>query len=168
MAKLRRIDAVLPCLLSRLTDDRPDVTKETTAERVTSMQKYRSSVLRDLANLLNSKSPPIDDDIYDFVEAERSVLGYGVSDFCGTTTSDLSTRELESEFEQAIRVFEPRIESNSINVRAVASSDVNPNRALALEIEGQLWAMPAPDHLFVKTELDMETGHCDFGDLPNG
>lgn len=168
MAKLRRIDAVLPCLLSRLTDDRPDVTKETTAERVTSMQKYRASVLGDLANLLNSKAPPIDDAIHDFAEAEQSVLGYGVSDFCGTTASDIGVKELESEFEQAIRVFEPRIESNSISVRAISSSDVNPNRALALEIEGQLWAMPSPDHFFVKTELDMETGHCDFGDLPNG
>ncbi|MBN2271784.1 MAG: type VI secretion system baseplate subunit TssE [Sedimentisphaerales bacterium] len=168
MAKLRRIDSVLPCLLNRLTDDRPDVTKETTAERITSMQKYRASVLRDLVNLLNSKAPPADDDIYDFAEAEQSVLSYGVPDFCGMTISDIGVREFESKFERAIRLFEPRIESNTLSVRAVFASEVNPNRTLALEIEGQLWALPAPDHLFVRTDLDMETGHCELGDSPNG
>jgi len=171
MAKLRRTDTVLPCLLSRLTDDHPDVTVESTAERVTSMQKYRESVLRDLENLLNSKPPRLDDDIYDFAEAKRSVLTYGVPDFCGMTASDIGEKELESELAKAIRLFEPRIEGDSLSVRAVPPSDtnaVNAGRTLALEIEGQLWAEPAPDHLFVRTELDTETGHCEVRGLPNG
>ena len=158
MAKLRRIDSVLPCLLSRLTDDQPDAAKESTAQRVTSMRYYRETVLRDLANLLNSKAPPINDDIYDFK----------VRDFCGMTSSDIGAREIESEFEQAIRQFEPRIEAKSLSVRLISSSDLSPNRTFALEIEGQLWALPAPDHLFVMTELDMETGHCEVGELSNG
>lgn len=168
MAKLRRIDSVLPCLLSRLTDDQPNAAKESTAQRVTSMRYYREAVLRDLANLLNSKAPPINDDIYDFAEAADSVLGYGVRDFCGLTSSDISAKEIESEFEQAIRQFEPRIEAKSLSVRLVFSSDLNPTRTFALEIEGQLWALPAPDHLFIKTELDMETGHCEVGESSNG
>jgi type VI secretion system protein ImpF len=32
------------------------------------------------------------------------------------------------------------------------------NRALSFEIEGQLWAQPLPLHLFVRTEIDLESG----------
>jgi len=168
MAGPKRIDSVLPCLLSRLTDDQPYSAKESIAQRVTSMRKYREAVLGELADLLNSKAPPKHDQIYDFPEASESVLAYGVRDFSGTTSSDIGAREIESEFEHAIRLFEQRIGDKSLSVRLVSSSDFGAKRTLILEIEGELWALPAPDHLFVKTELDMETGHCEVGESSNG
>ncbi len=32
------------------------------------------------------------------------------------------------------------------------------SNALAFEIEGELWADPVPIHLFMQTEVDLETG----------
>lgn len=169
MAKLRRIDSVQPCLLNRLTDDKPSVPNETAAQRTMSMQEYKEAVIRDLADLLNSKAPLDSDDVYDFAEVAESVLAYGVRDSCGVTSSDPGATEIEREFEHALRIFEPRIVSGSLSVRRIVSStDLDPTRTLSLRIEGDLWAVPAPDHLFVKTELDMEMGHCEIEGLPNG
>jgi predicted component of type VI protein secretion system len=35
-------------------------------------------------------------------------------------------------------------------------------------ISGDLWALPTPDPLFVRTELDLDTGQCELKDRPNG
>jgi hypothetical protein len=34
----------------------------------------------------------------------------------------------------------------------------------ALDVEGELWAIPLPEHLHIKTTLDIESGHCAVGD----
>jgi type VI secretion system protein ImpF len=36
-------------------------------------------------------------------------------------------------------------------------SAVNPN-ALSFEIQGELWAQPVPLNLYMRTEVDLETG----------
>jgi len=41
-------------------------------------------------------------------------------------------------------------------------------RALSFEIEGEMWAQPLPDHLFVKTEVDLETGRHSLRGEGNG
>ena len=32
-------------------------------------------------------------------------------------------------------------------------------RALAFRIEAKLWAQPVPEQVYVRTKLDLETGH---------
>ena len=167
MAKLRSIDRLQPCLLNRLTDDEPETKKESRDRRVMSMPRYRKAILYDLANILNSKSHPLGADIYEFSDASKSVINYGVRDLCGMTASSLSPAEVDSQVQQAIQFFEPRILSNSLSVRMVPS-DSESDHSISLEIEGELWAQPLPDHLFVKTEVDMETGHYEFRDKLNG
>ncbi len=34
------------------------------------------------------------------------------------------------------------------------------NRSIRFEIRGDLWTQPIPESLFIKTELDLETGKC--------
>jgi len=159
MAELAPMERLQPCLLDRLTDDEPDVKQEGRDRRITSLKKYKAAVLRDLAVLLNSKSNPLDDEIYEFGEAARSVLNYGIPDMCGTTISSISPTELEAAVKQAILHFEPRITRNQLSVRVVSSADSEYIRTISFEIEGELWAQPLPDHLYVKTEVDLETGH---------
>ena len=164
MAELTPKERLQPCLLDRLTDNEPEMTKESRDQRVVSMRRYKAAVLRDLEMLFNSRSRPLGDEIYDFAEAARSVLNYGIPDLCGTTLSDITPAEMESKVKEAIQHFEPRISSNSVSVNLVSSLNDQVIRSIAFEIEGELWAQPLPDHLFVKTEVDIETGHHELKD----
>jgi type VI secretion system protein ImpF len=168
MAELTPMDRLQPCLLDRLTDDEPGVRTESRDQRVVSLRRYRDAVLRDLGMLLNSRIRPLYDDIYEFSEASRSVLNYGIPDLCGVTISGINPVEIEAQIKQAVLHFEPRISRNALNVRMASSEGSKGAYAISFEIEGELWAQPMPDHLFVKTEVDLETGHCVWKDRPNG
>ena len=168
MAELTPMDRLQPCLLDRLTDDEPDVGKESREQRVVSLRRYKNAVLRDLEMLLNSRSRPAGDDIYDFNEAASSVLNYGIPDLCGATISAISPSEFEAQVKKAILHYESRISEQMLSVRIVTPLDAENIRTLTFEIEGELWAQPLPDHLFVKTEVDIETGHHKLKDQPGG
>ena len=159
MAELTPMDRLQPCLLDRLTDDEPEVSKESRDQRVVSIRRYKHAVLRDLEMILNSKSHPFGDNIYEFSHAAQSVLNYGIPDLCGATISAISPAEYEAQVKQAFLCFEPRITRKQLSVRIVTPLDSENIRTLTFEIEGELWAQPLPDHLFVKTEVDVETGH---------
>jgi len=160
MAELAPIERLQPCLLDRLTDDEPEVGKESRDQRIVSLRRYKSAVLRDLDMLLNSKRHPLHDNIYEFSYAAESVLNYGIPDLCGATISAVSPSDFEAQVKQAILCFEPRISRNLLSVRIVSPPDADNLRTLSFEIEGELWAQPLPDHLFIKTEVDLATGHC--------
>jgi type VI secretion system protein ImpF len=168
MAELAPIDRLQPCLLDRLTDDEPEVGKESRDQRIVSLRRYKYAVLRDLGMLLNSKSHPLHDNIYEFSYAAKSVLNYGIPDLCGATISAVSPSEFEAQVKQAILCFEPRISHNQLSVHVVSPLDAGNVRSLSFEIEGELWAQPLPDHLFVKTEVDLETGHHTLKGEPSG
>ena len=36
------------------------------------------------------------------------------------------------------------------------------NRSIRFEIRGDLWTQPIPESLFIKTEIDLETGQCEL------
>ena len=168
MAELTPRDLLQPCLLDRLTDNEPEVSKESREKRVVSMQRYKNAVLRDLEMLLNSKNHPLGDIIYEFNEASQSVLNYGIPDVCGATFSIINPGEYETQVKQAILCFEPRISRNQLSVRILPQEDSRNIRVISFEIEGELWAQPLPDHLFVKTEVDLETGHHNLKDELSG
>jgi type VI secretion system protein ImpF len=158
MAESTLTDRLQPCLLDRLTDHEPEEAKESRDQRVMSLKKYRQAVLRDLEMLLNAKAYPPGSDIYDYDEAAQSVLNFGIPDLAGTSISSLSPEEFEARVKQAILLFESRISRHSLSVRLVSSQDAQAVRAVVFEIAGDLWAQPSPEHLFVKTEVDLDTG----------
>jgi type VI secretion system protein ImpF len=168
MAELTPMDRLQPCLLDRLTDNEPEVSKESRDQRVVSIRRYKRAVLRDLGMILNTKRHPLHDNIYEFSEAARSVLNYGIPDVCGATISAISPAEFESQVKQAFLCFEPRISRKQLSVRLVTPLDSANIRTISFEIEGELWAQPLPDHLFVKTEVDLETGHHKLKGEPSG
>ena len=168
MAELTSMDRLQPCLLDRLTDDEPEISKESRDRRIVSLQRYKNAVLRDLEMILNSKRHPLHDNIYEFDEAAKSVLNFGILDICGVPILNTKPAEIESQVKEAIIYFEPRISQRSLSVRMVSPLDSEYIRSISFEIEAELWAQPLPDRLFVKTEVDLETGHYKLKGEQNG
>lgn len=157
MAELTPRDRLQPALLDRLTDHEPLKAEESRDQRVLSLAKLRESVIRDLAWLLNAEKLPADERAEDCPEAMQSVINYGIPSLSGAAASGIDSADLEREILEAIRTFEPRLIRESISVRSVYSDEMS-GRALSFEIEADLWAQPLPLHLFLQTQLDLETG----------
>lgn len=158
MAELTTKEKLQPSLLDRLTDDDPKNKQESRDRRVLSMRRLRQCVLRDLEWLLNSGNLAATEDLDDYPLVAGSVLNYGMPGLAGCYASNLDLVEMERAVRQAILDFEPRILRKTVKVRVVASEDEMNVNALTFEIEGELWAQPVPEKLFLKTEFDLETG----------
>jgi type VI secretion system protein ImpF len=149
-----------PCLLDRLTDDQPDNRHESRTARIISPARYRDAVLRDIRWLFNTSSRLASEDLADFPEVATSVLSYGIRDLCGRITTSVDISQLERELTAAMNAFEPRIIPGSLQVKAIQGATGSTPSLLSFEIQAELWANPVPEHLFIKTEIDLETGHC--------
>ena len=163
MAELTLSDKLQPCLLDRLTDDEPDKEQEGRSSRVMSMQKYRRAVVRDLTWLLNTHANAVQSGYDEYDEIPSSVLNFGVQNIAGKTSSSLSIEEMRYQLREALRRFEPRILPNTISIVMNMNPDEMSNRSLRFGIQGDLWAEPIPETLFIKTELDLETGKGNLG-----
>ena len=67
---------------------------------------------------------------------------------------------MSPEIIDAIKHFEPRIGPSSLNVKAMAETEKLGPNMIGFQIEGQLWASPLPEQLYLKTKIDLETGQC--------
>jgi type VI secretion system protein ImpF len=152
-------DRILPALLDRLTDDGPSES-DGRRDRGLSLRDYRRAVLRDLTWLLNANSPPPFERIDQYPLVAKSVLNFGMSELAGLTASALSPEVLEKLVRDAIRTFEPRVNPSSLTVRAIDAADEPTGNVIHLEIKGEIFAEPIPEALYVKTEIDLESGHC--------
>ena len=158
MAELTPQERLQPALLDRLTDDDRNQTVESRDQRVLSMQRLRAALLRDLAWLLNTGHLQTVEDLEDYPEAGRSVLNYGIPDLSGLTVSGLDAVAIEKAVRQAIVDFEPRIAPQTLRVSVQANGPTNARSAVVFRIEGELWAKPSSQPLYLKTEVDLETG----------
>jgi type VI secretion system protein ImpF len=162
MAQHNIQERLQPALLDRLTDLNPDRQVESRENRVISLEKLRECVLRDLGWLFNRGCLSQLQDLEAYPHVAHSVLNYGTPDLTGLASASADVSELEQMIRQSILDFEPRILRNSVKVRAVFDGDKMNNTTLAFEIEGALWAEPTPMRLFLKTEIDLETGRVDI------
>ena len=158
MAELAPKVRLQPALLDRLTDHEPGSAVESRDKRIISPSQLKAAVLRDLTWLLNTSAPP--PEMYKGLpEVERSVLNYGVISLTGKTASNLRTNDLERLLTKSIERFEPRIISRTLKVRVAAGEMSGRPNTLVLTIEGDLWGDPFPEALFIRTQLDLETGN---------
>ena len=123
-----------------------------------SPRRYLQSARNDLRALLNTSAHALGEPIHDYPEVALSVLNYGIPDLCGMTVSALEVGEIERALRQAILAFEPRLIRNRLAVRVFTDAREMSNTAISFEIAGELWAQPAPESFYVKTEVDLETG----------
>ncbi len=166
MAELTPSEKLQPCLLDRLTDDEPKNPQESRSQRVVSAQRYKRGVLRDLEWLLNASAHLPQEgkkkfQLSDYPEALRSVLNYGTRQLCGLMAPNM--QELERQMAEAIQIFEPRIIRQNFSLKASLDRHL-----IGFEIQGELWADPIPEQLFIKTQIDLETGQCSLGDRGDG
>ncbi len=164
MAELTPKERLQPSLLDRLTDEAPDQLQESREQRVLSINKLRLAVLRDLAWLLNTSSLDTAQNLDDYPFVTHSVVNYGIHDLVGTTLSSADVPEIQRQIRQAIWDFEPRIFRETVTVKVIVSDTQMNQNAIIFDIEGDLWAQPLPLRLYLRTELDLETGSMDIID----
>ena len=168
MADLNPRDRLQPFLLDRLTDDQSDQTKESRDKHVFSPRQMKVALLRDMTWLMNTPAPIESDGISEFPNVASSVLNYGIPDLTGLTASGLSGASLEKAILTALQTFEPRLDKKGLGVRLATEEDGTAPNTVSLEIRGEIIANQLIDPLFVKTEVDLETGQFALKDRPNG
>jgi type VI secretion system protein ImpF len=162
-------ERILPFLMDRLLQDNPNATSEPLSARTWTLRDSHRAVLRDLSALLNTPCRPATDNLAEFPEVSRSVLNYGMPDLCGLTSSGVSGEQFERTLLATIQRFEPRVLRNGLSIRVLDDNQQgHGNSSVILEIKGEVWATPMPDQLYLKTELDLETGNCRLEDKQYG
>jgi type VI secretion system protein ImpF len=164
VAELTAQERLQPCLLDRLTDEQPGTSQESRDRRIVSLRQLRQAVLRDLVWLLNSSAHLESEELSEFPEAAKSVLNFGIRDLCGMTASHVDPVDVERMVLEAVRRFEPRILPRTLKVVATADRNRMGPTTISFEIRGDLWAQPTPEPLFVRTDVDLETGYCSLRD----
>jgi len=165
MAELAATERLQPSLLDRLTDHMPGNTIESGEQRVLSYRQLRQSVLRDLGWLLNTTAFEALQDLSIFPHVANSVINYGIPSLSGMNVSGGEISKLESKIRQAIVDFEPRILSESLKIQMLVNEEAMSQKAICFKIEGDLWAQPLPIHLYIRSDLDLETGEVIVKDL---
>ena len=158
MAELTQKERLQPSLLDRLTDDDREQSQESRDKRILSPARLRECVRRDLTWLLNTTHLAALQDLTEQPEVQRSVLNYGMPDFAGRTASSVDVRAMERTISRVIAEFEPRLLKSSVKVRVIADPDKMNHNAMCFQIEAELWAQPLPLRLFLRTEIDLESG----------
>jgi type VI secretion system protein ImpF len=166
MPELTPSERLQPALLDRLTDEEPEKTQETRERRVMNKSRLRQAVLRDLAWLFNSTRLESSIDLTGLADVRRSVVNYGLPALAGRAASSVDIAALERAIRQAILDYEPRILPATLQVTALLEPrSLDHHNVIGVEIRSELWAQPVPLELFVRTEIDLETGKVQVSDL---
>ena len=155
MAEALSRDRLYPSLLDRLVDDDPGRATEARENRASSLQKLRDNVLRDLNWLFNATQSSIDFDGDTLLSG--SVINYGMPPLAGRPASQYDLGELSRVLREVIMRFEPRIIAHTLKVSAERNKGDTHN-VLGFRIEGQLWSQPIPLEIYMRTEIDLESG----------
>ncbi len=128
-----------PTLFDRLFDDAPGSPQETVVQRLT-LEELKDSVASDLEALLNSRCAAETDEIEKFPQASRSIVRFGLPDFCGMTLASPADRNsVCRSLERAIAQHEPRLR----DVRVRLEVDERKSNQLKFSIAALLVVNPA-------------------------
>jgi type VI secretion system protein ImpF len=164
VAELTPKERLQPSLLDRLTDDDRMSTVESRDKRVLSPSRLRECVRRDLTWLLNTTHLQAVQDLAEYPAVAGSVVNYGMRDLTGLTVSSLDVGALERTLSLVIARYEPRLLRRSVKVRLIVDKDKMSHNAVVFDIEAELWAQPLPLRLFLRTEIDLESGRVSVGE----
>lgn len=158
MAELTSQERLQPSLLDRLTDESPQSGVESRDQRMISVQRLRDIVRRDLASLLNCVHLEATQDLSAWPLVARSTINYGMPETTGIPLANIDVDTLQKRVRQAVLDFEPRLIRNKLTVTVESNAEVMSRNSLVFLIEGEMWAQPVPQSIFVRTEFDLETG----------
>jgi type VI secretion system protein ImpF len=157
MAERGIVERLQPALLDRLTDDEPESSVESRADRVIAMERLREVVRRDLAWLLNTTNLETEIDPVRFPHVARSVLNYGVQEVPGAFSTQERALLIRASMQRAIERFEPRILPSSLEIAMEASGSRRAS-VIVFDIMAEMWAQPMPLELYLRSEIDLVTG----------
>jgi type VI secretion system protein ImpF len=158
MAELTPQERLQPSLLDRLTDENPQSGVESRDQRMVSWQRLRDAVRRDLAWLLNCVHLEATQDLSAWPLVARSTVNYGLPETTGVPLANVDVDTLQKRVRQAVLDFEPRLLRNKLTVTIEKDTEAMSRNSLVFLIEGEIWARPVPQSIFVRTEFDLETG----------
>lgn len=158
MAELTTQERLQPSLLDRLTDEEPGKQEESREKRVISATRLRDCVARDISWLLNCVNLGTGVELDDYPEVARSVLNFGIPDLTGMALAGVDASALQRQLREALLAFEPRLTGNTLRVVVNADGKRMDQQSLVFNIESEMWAQPIPLNLYLKTEVDLETG----------
>ena len=72
---------------------------------------------------------------------------------------------MERVLRRAIWDFEPRLLKNTIKIKVLTQPGEMTHNALSFAIEADMWAQPLPLRLYLRTELDLETGEVQVAEV---
>ncbi|WP_341668494.1 type VI secretion system baseplate subunit TssE [Alcaligenes sp. SDU_A2] len=154
-------DRLQPCLLDRLTDERPGHVSE--PPQPMSQRQMRQAVLRDLGYLLNTPNQGSTVLMQALTHVRRSCLNYGLSPLAGKTMSEVQWLDVEQALRTAILHFEPRILPDTLHVHCLDQGEQRDlHNVLSLRIQGHIWCEPYPQEFLLRTRIDLESGHLDL------
>jgi len=141
-------------ILDRLIDLEPGVSREPVQYRFLSIGQAKTSVARDLENLLNTKRsvlvPPIG-----CREVNSSLFVYGLQDFTSQNPkSPMVRQQLSQQIERVISRFEPRLKNVKVNLEMSTQSERN----LRFRISALLVVDPVSEPVTFDTYLDVTRG----------
>lgn len=157
MAETTSRERLQPSLLDRLTDHAPETRRESFDHQTLTLPQLRQAVMRDLGWLLNTTNLATTEDLAGAPLAIKSTLNYGVPGLAGAISTSSRLEAMEAGIAEAIRAFEPRIKPETLRVRLRDTGVDRPTPSIVFEIEGDLWAQPVPEQLFLETAIELET-----------
>ena len=153
---VRSGERFMPCVLSRLTDTNPQIKVEHYS-RVITLKQLRRDIVQNVELILNSRSHPSRAELENDPLLLNSVLGFGLSDFCGHSHARERLSLIEQEIVNQIRCFEPRINPESLTVRINVDESRNYSDFL-VEISGMVQAAPLAGEILFFSRIDVESG----------
>lgn len=154
MARIDQKKKLRPSILDRLLDNDPQNTVEVDVDQHQKLKDLRSSVRRDLENLLNTRFRVVEPED-DYRQVRNSLINYGLPDLATVNVSDKVKRKEFIDHLQSILVdFEPRFKSVKVNY--MENSDTL-DRTLRFRIDAVLYADPSPEVVVFDSTLEPVT-----------
>jgi type VI secretion system protein ImpF len=154
MARPDRVQRIVPSLLDRLLDDRPEQSHEAPESRFYDVREQKKSVARDLEELLNSRQESLWELPPEFAAVRKSLPLYGLPDFSSYNLLSPDDRNrLQRAIESTITSFEQRLQ----RVRVTMNPPSEKDRALHFKVEALLRVDPIPEPVAFDTLLHLST-----------
>jgi type VI secretion system lysozyme-like protein len=149
-----------PYLLSRLTDLDP-LEKKDTFDRIINSKQLKKDVFDNIEMLFYSRSHLSPAEMRNMPELENSVLGYGVSDFCGRMHSKSNEEFLREHIRKQLIDFEPRLDPATVAVDFFASEN-SIESLLEFHISGVIRTKEVNEEVRFVSKINLETGLADL------
>jgi type VI secretion system lysozyme-like protein len=131
-----------------------------------SMRRLREYVCRDLSSLLNSASLDAVVDLSAHPHVQNSVLNFGMPSLAGRSARAADPLRIAATIQAAVQRFEPRL--SGVRVTPEMGEEGNETHVLAFRIDAQLWGQPMPQHLVLRTSIDVDSGNISLADSGAG